>query len=157
MTEFKIIETQEQLDEILEERIARAKKSVAKEYADYEDLKKAKSGLEKQVADLTAQAKKRDEQAEENDKTVADLKAKVHEYEMSSAKTKIALEEGLPYELASKLSGEDEDAIRADAQNMAKFVQQKQTAPIGSPEPTNEGDPKKAAWLELSKDLTLED
>lgn len=154
---FKTIETQEQLDEIIQERIARAKESVAKEYADYEDLKKAKAGLEKQVADLTEQAKKKDEQDKENEQILADLKAQVHEYEMSSAKTKIALEEGLPFELANKLTGEDEEAIRADAQNMAKFVQQKQAAPIGSPEPTDgNSDPKKAAWMSLSKDL-LED
>ena len=150
---FKVIETQEQLDEVIKERIERAKKSVAEGYADYEDLKKAKSGLEKQVADLTEQAKKKDEQDKENEQILADLKAQVHEYEMSSAKTKIALEEGLPFELANKLTGEDEDAIRADAQNMAKFVQQKQTAPIGSPEPASDADPKTAAWMSLSKEL----
>lgn len=151
---FKVIETQEQLDEVIKERIERAKKSVAEGYADYEDLKKAKSGLEKQVADLTEQAKKKDEQDKENEQILADLKAKVHEYEMSSAKTKIALEEGLPFELANKLTGEDEDAIRADAQNMAKFVQAKQTAPIGSAEPVGDtADPKTAAWMSLSKEL----
>lgn len=151
---FKVIETQEQLDEIIGERIARAKKQTAEEYkAEKEELAKAKKDLEKQVADLTEQAKKKDEQYKDYDSTVADLKAQVHDYEMSSAKTKIALEEGLPFELAGKLTGEDEDAIRADAQNMAKFVQGKQTAPIGSPEPTGEGDPKKAAWMTLSKNL----
>ena len=150
---FKVIETQEQLDEVIKERIERAKKSVAEGYADYEDLKKAKSGLEKQVADLTEQAKKKDEQDKENEQILADLKAQVHEYEMSSAKTKIALEEGLPFELANKLTGEDEDAIRADAQNMAKFVQAKQTAPIGSPEPASDADPETAAWMSLSKEL----
>lgn len=157
MTDFKVIETQEQLDEIIKDRIARAKESAAKEYADYDEIKKAKADLEKQVADLTEQAKKNDEQTASHNETVKELENKVHEYELSSAKTKIALEEGLPYELAQKLTGDDEDAIRADAQVMAKFVQQKQTAPIGSPEPDIDSDPTKAAWLSLSKDLIMED
>ena len=39
MAEFTPIETQEQLDKIIGERIARAKQSAAEKYADYEDIK----------------------------------------------------------------------------------------------------------------------
>lgn len=157
MSEFKIIETQEQFDEIVKDRIARAKESAVKEFADYEDIKQANGNYEKQIADLTEQLKKADEgKATSNDEIQA-LKDKVQQYEMASVKTKVAHEVGLPYELASKLTGDDEDAIREDAETMVKFVKAQQSAPIGSNEPTKtDADPTDAAYMKLAKQLREE-
>lgn len=119
MPEFKPIETQEAFDAAIKDRLERAKKTVTdevkKQYDGWispEDAKKSAdeiAGLKTQVADLTAK------------NTAAEL---------SALRTRIAHETGLPYELADRLRGEDEKAIRADAEALAKL-----TAPQPSPSP----------------------
>lgn len=137
MSEFKVIETQEQLDAIIGERIARAERKAAEKYADYDDMKTATETLNKQIADLTQQLKEKDEAIAGSKTTVEDLQAKVRQYETASVKTKIAHEVGLPYQLADKLSGDDEDAIREDAKKMAEFIK-RPAAPLGGMEPTQD-------------------
>lgn len=153
MTDFKVIETQEQLDAVIKDRIARAEKKVADGYADYEELKKAKADYEQQIADLTEQLKAKDEAITGNNDVVSQLQAKVKDYELASVRTRIAHEVGLPYELANKLAGDDEDTIRADAQNMVGFIKPKQVAPMGGAEPVDSGDPHKAAMQNLLKNI----
>ena len=81
------------------------------------------------------------------------LNTKIKDYETRSVKTRIAHEVGLPYQLADKLSGEDEDAIREDAKKMASFIKTP-AAPIGSVEPTHEdSDPVKSDMAALAKQL----
>ena len=85
-----------------------------------------------------------------------DLKAQVQNYESSSLKTKVALEIGLPYQMASRLSGSTEEEIRSDAEAMAKLIgSQKPVAPLGSSEPvvTNSKD---ADWKKLAASLINE-
>ena len=134
MSEFKIIETQEQLDAVIGERISRAEKKAAEKaiekFADYDDVKTKNAEYEKTITELREQLGQKEADAA----TIAELETRVHQYEIGSVKTRIALESGLPYELAEKLSGTTEDEIRADAQTMAKFVVN-QRAPIGSNEP----------------------
>ena len=134
MSEFKPIETQEQFDEMIKERLARAESKAAERYADYDDLKAQLEEKTKQLTDLSAQLKENDEKAAGSSKEIEELKARVQKYELASVKTKIALEEGLPYQMADRLAGEDEKAIRADAQKVAKIMRQDK-APVGSGEP----------------------
>lgn len=153
MSEFKAIETQEQLDAIIGERIRRAETKAAEKYADYESIKKQNDDLTAQIADLTKQIKAKDETITGNTATVDELKAKIKDYETRSVKTRIAHEVGLPYQLADKLSGDDEDAIREDAKKMASFIKTP-AAPIGGLEPTHEeNDPVKSDMAALAKQL----
>ena len=151
--EFKPIETQEQLDAVIGERIARAEKNALKNYADYDDLKKAKADYEQQITELTSQLKAKEELITGTDTTIKELQGKIKQYETASVKTRIAHEVGLPYELADKLSGDDEEAIRADAQKMAAYIKPKNVAPIGGAEPVDSGDPHKAAMQNLLKNI----
>lgn len=118
MAEFKIIETQEELDRIITERLKRNKESVTaevtKQYEGYLSPDEVKK-LNDQVTALTAQLT-------EKDTSIADLTAKNKAYENASVKARIAHEKGLPYELAERLSGETEEEITADADILAKFV-----------------------------------
>lgn len=146
MSEFKVIETQEQLDKVIGERIRRAEEKAAEKYSDYEAIKTQNEEYVKQIAQLQ-------EATKGNQGTIDELKAQVQNYESSSLKTKIALEIGLPYQMAGRLSGSNEEEIRADAETMAKLIgNQKPVAPIGSNEPvvTN---PKDAAWTKLVAEL----
>ena len=153
MSDFKAIVTQEQLDASIGERIRRAESKAAEKYADYDSVKHQNDELTAQIADLTKQIKAKDEAISGNKEIVDNLNAKIKDYETRSVKTRIAHEVGLPYQLADKLSGEDEDAIREDAKKMASFIKTP-AAPIGSVEPTHEDeDPVKAEMAALAKQL----
>ena len=144
--EFTPIETQEQLDKVIGERVRRAERQAAEKYADYDDLKK-------ENAKLTAQIQQQAEAIKNHNATVADLNAKIHTYETDSVKTRVALEMGLPYQMAARLTGDDEKAIRADAESMVKLIgNTKPVAPLGSSEP-NVKNSEASAWTSLSAAL----
>lgn len=153
MSEFTPIVTQEQFDAMVKERIARAEKSAAEKYGDYEDLKKQNADLNGQIAQLTEQIRKQTETIDGNKTVVDDLTAKVQAYETASVKTKIALELGLPYQMADRLAGSDEKAIRKDAEAMVRLIgNNRKVPPLGSGEPAKTGD-KDAAWKSFAASL----
>lgn len=154
MSEFKVIETQEQLDAIIGERVARAEKKgeekALQQYADYDDLKKQLEEQTAKVDELNSQLTAQTETASTSAKELEDLKAKVHKYETDSVKTRVAHEEGLPYDLAARLSGEDEESIRADAKALVEVVgKAKPAAPLGSAEPVVKGNDRDSALREM--------
>ena len=160
MSDFKVIETQEQLDAIIGERVKRAERRAeeraAEKYSDYEDLKTKTQTYEKQIADLSEQIKGGETKQAEFTKQIEELTGKVHQYETASVKTKIALETGLPYQLAEKLTGDDEEAIREDAKKLAEFVA-KPAAPMGSMEPDgSNNNPKDVALMNMARQIGKE-
>ena len=119
MAEFKAIETQEELNRIIEERLGRERAKYAKfdEYKadseafaafkgkDYEGrIKELEGDLAKKSGDLDSMTKRA--------KTA----------ERSLLRSRVAREEGLPAERADRLNGEDEKALREDAKALSKFV-----------------------------------
>lgn len=149
MEEFKPITTQQEFDSMVGERLKRAEEKYSQKYADYDDLKKKTTEYEKQIAEFTKQLEEANKKVSGHDKEVADLNAKIKGYETNSVKMRIAHETGIPYELAGRLSGEDEASIRKDAENLSKIIGRSgAVAPLGSTEPVNV-DPKKAALKAL--------
>lgn len=146
MAEFTPITTQEQLDALIGERIRRAETKAAEKFADYDTIKAQNDQLAAQIAQLTDQVKAQTQTAAEHEASVNQLTAKVQEYETASVKTRIALEVGLPYQMAERLQGADEKAIRADAEAMKGYMGTPGGAPLGSNEPTHTGsDPDSVA------------
>lgn len=146
--EFKPIETQEAFDNAIKARLDRNTDTVRKQFEGYispDDFKTKTADLNSKITDLTGRLAERDT-------TIADLTAKNRAYENSSVKMRIAHENGIPYELADKLSGETEEDIRKDAEIFAKFIGKKQTAPLGSTEHDN-ADGKNAAYKSLLASL----
>lgn len=129
MAEFKIIETQEQLDSIIKDRIERAKKSATEEAET-----RIKGQYESTIAELT---KARDDK----ETTIKELNSKVAQFETDSLKVKIAMEMGIPYQMASRINGVDEESIRNDASTLASFVNSKPTPPKSNPEPVKKDSP----------------
>ena len=137
MSEFKTIETQEELDNIIKDRLDRNTKKITAEvtkqfegYISPDDAAKSKKALEDEITKLTAQIT-------EKDTKIADITAKNTAYETAAVKAKIAREYGIPAELADRISGTNEDEYKADAENLAKFVAAgKPTAPMFSAEPS---------------------
>lgn len=150
MTDFKPIETQEEFNAKVAERIERAKATAQKEVA---EIQARYDDMAKQVTELNAQLTAKDELLGTNNKTLEELSAKVQQYETASVKTKVALEAGIPYELADRLTGTTEEEIREDARRFAAFTQPKTVAPMGSAEPIRDGDARKNAFLDLANTL----
>lgn len=158
MSEFKVIETQEQLDAVIGERVARAEKKgeekALKQYSDYEDLKKQLEEKTAKVEELSTQLSTQTENASTNAQELEDLKTQLHKYETDSVKTRVAHEMGLPFDLAARLSGEDEESIRADAKALAEVVgKTKPAAPLGSSEPVVKGNDRESALREMLSNM----
>ena len=116
--EFTPITSQDQLNSIIGDRVKRAQESAEKKYADFispEDHQKALADANKAFDDYK-KAHEGDEQ------TIADLTAKNKAYETASLKSRIAHEVGLDYAWISRINGEDEQSIRADAESIKKLV-----------------------------------
>lgn len=138
--EFKAIETQEQLDAILKERLARQKESIEKNFADYEQLKKKVGDLESANQKLGQSATESASKLTEYEKQIAEKDLKIKGYEANSVKNRIALEVGLPFEMASRLKGETEEEIRKDAELLFKAIgSSKPVAPLANPEVSTDG------------------
>ena len=154
MSEFKVIETQEQLDKVIGERIRRAEEKAAEKYNDYEAIKTQNAEYVTQISQLQEQLQKQTETINGNQSIVDDLKAQVQNYESSSLKTRIALEAGLPYKMAERLTGTTEEEVRADAEMMVKLMgAQTPAAPIGTNDPVITTDSKDAALKKLAAQL----
>ena len=135
MAEFTPIMTQEDFDAAISERL---KREQAK-YSDYDTIKSDLGTLRVQLSAKEAE--------------ISTLQGKVKGYETDSVKTRIALETGLPLDLRTRLTGETEEEIRADANKLAKlFVQQKGPAPLRDTEPPV-ADEKTAAYKSLLNNL----
>lgn len=158
MEEFTPITTQEQFDVAIREKLKREREAISKKYSDYDDLKKKVSDYETQIGDLTRTIGESKEKYAGYDKTLADMKAKLKCYETDSVKTRIALESGLPYAMATRLSGETEDDIRKDAQSLIQLMESRspEAPPLRSNEPVG-GDTKREALRALNAQLTDND
>lgn len=152
MAEFKTIETQEELDNIIKDRLARNTRTVTDEVTKKFGGYISPDEFGSKTADLTKQIDELNAKAAEKDKSIADLTAKNAAYEINSVKTRIAAELGIPVSLAGRLSGKDEKEIRADAESLAKFIVPKSPAPMANTE-GNAGKTKDAAYKNLLNGL----
>ena len=115
---FKPIESQEELDNIIKDRLKRERESTQKKYEGWispDDHQKAIDEANKALDDYK-KAHEGDEQ------TIADLTARNKAYETASLKSRVAHEVGLSYEWIGRISGDDEESIRKDAESLKKLV-----------------------------------
>lgn len=110
MAEFTPINTQEEFDAAISARLKRERER----YADYDEIKGKVGTLETQVSTLTGEKEA--------------LEQKVAGYEASSVKMRIAQELGIPSAMADRLTGDNEEAIRKDAESMAALFKSAQGA-----------------------------
>ena len=152
MADFTPITTQEEFDRAISDRIKRERETLEKKYSDYADIKTKAADYEKQLGELKTSLEDSTKKASEHEKTVADLTGKISSYELTSLKTRIAHELGIPYELSNRLTGNDEKELRADAESLSKLVSAgKPTPPLKSTEPPVDG--KDAAYKQLLSGL----
>ena len=152
---FKAITTQEEFDNAIQDRLSRQKESIEKQYADYAEIKTRNTELETEIGALKTTLSETNGKTENYDKDIAELNAKIAGYETASMRTKIALQYGIPYDLAGRLVGEDEASMTTDAKKLAELVGSKQPpAPLKGTEPKIDG--QDGAYKSLLETLKLE-
>lgn len=125
MADFNPINTQEELNSIIGERLRRERETVTKEYEQKITEKDGEIGtLKTSITDLSKQL----EDANKSISEIPALKEKIQGYERASVKSRVAREVGIPYELADRLSGETEEDLRKDAEGLRKLIGQVQPA-----------------------------
>lgn len=125
---FKVIETQEELDAIIRERLERAEKKY-EGFMSAEDVQKLKETYESNV-------KANNEKYSTLEKEKEELMAKVKGYEVGTLKTKVALANGLPIGVTDYLKGETEEELTESAKVLSSMF-----TPNVPPKQKEEGKP----------------
>ena len=149
MSEFKVIETQEELDAIIKNRLERVKEK----YSDYDDIKALVVQVQDENSSLKSALETSKQETESSNKQIADLEAKISGYETENLRTRIALQNGLPFDLADRLQGTDEESLKADAERLASFIKPVEpVAPMRVVEPQI-GDNKTSQMKSMLREL----
>ena len=118
MSEFKPITTQEEFDAAIKARLSREKEK----YADYDQLKSRVEELERENGGLKSTIEATNQSKADADKQLEEMQNQIAGYETASLRTRVALQHGLPYDLADRLQGTDEESLKADAERLAGFM-----------------------------------
>lgn len=119
MAEFTPINSQEELDALIKDRLDRKEQSIRSEYTEAEEWKKKAEDYDHRVKDYDDQLTTLRQEIADKDTSIADLTGKIKAYETDSVKNRIAAEAGLPADFASRLKGETEKDWREDAENLS--------------------------------------
>ena len=153
MSEFKPITTQEEFDAAIKERLSREKAK----YSDYDQLKSRVTELETENVDLKSTIEANNQSKADADKQLEEMQNQISNYETASLRTRVALQYGLPYDLADRLQGTDEESFKADAERLASFVKPTEHfAPMRNLEPTLEKT-ENTSYKNLVQGLVFED
>lgn len=153
MSEFKPITTQEEFDAAIKERLSREKAK----YSDYDQLKSRVTELETENVGLKSTIEANNQSKADADKQLEKMQSQIAGYETASLRTRIALQHGLPYDLADRLQGTDEESFKADAERLASFVKHTEhVAPMRTLEPDLEKT-ENTSYKNLVQGLVFED
>lgn len=153
MSEFTPITTQEQLNEIVGERVGKVKAKYDG-YLSPDEVNKIKADYDRQIADLNSAAEASAKKYADFDKQLAERDEKIKGYESHSVKQRIAHECGLPYGAAEYLKGDDEKSIKQSAEAVkALFGTKKKAAPQASSETSGSG--KNAAYKRMLEGMNI--
>lgn len=120
-----------------------ARKAAEKERADLQKQIDALSKAQRDRDDADAKAKGEWEKvAKEREEELAKLTTLLAERDLNDLKRTIAADEGLPADLALRLQGDDEDALRTDAKALAKHLKVKDPGDTDAGDRTKPGQKK---------------
>ena len=152
---FKIIESQEQFDERIKERIERAEKKTREEFKGWlspDDLKALNDKHNGEIKALNEQHAKEMEKYAGYDEKFAAQESKIKGLETSAIKSRIAMEKHLPPDALEFLHGDDEETISASAEKLAKLSGAGFVSYTRNTEKT-EGDAKTEAFRQLARQI----
>lgn len=158
MSEFKPIETQEELNNVIGERLRRNEEKVRESFKDYkspDEVADLQKNFETELTKLkTASEAWTTEKAGLEDQ-LKQAQGQVAEAKLESLRMTIASEMGIPAGLAKRITGTDEESIRADASELAKYTTNISSTPLATTE-VDEGDSTDAALRKLANDLKFD-
>ncbi len=134
--------TDEQIEKVLESH-GKTIKADKEKLVDYDDIKAENKTLKDTVTTLENSLK----EFEGYEDKLAEKDNLIKEYELENLKYRIANENGIPLELASKLTGETEEDLKKDAETLSSFITKKQTLPLRTTETKVDGE--NAPYVEL--------
>ncbi len=151
------LNTQEEVNQFFGERArhvrsatrAEVEAEFSQKYAGFDDFKAKAEKYDADIAEKDRRITELEGEKTNSAAKISELEGRIREYETSSVKMRIAREAGLPAELADRLSGEDEAAMRSDAEALAKLIRGQNVAPIYRQGGENKGDGKDAALKNL--------
>lgn len=158
---FKVIETQEELDKIIKSRLAQKDREVAETYKDYlspEKVEAMKADYGKQLEEADKRVKEAQDKLKTFDDTVSELTKRAETAEVSLLKNKVAIENNVPISSAYRLIGTTEEELKADAIKFLEEQGQSKTKPGNEP-PLHIGTQNKqtntyeAAMLEFTNNM----
>ena len=152
MADFKAVETQEELDKIIGERLKRERKQVEDEFSEkISALEKENEGLKSENAEVKSSLEK----VAEKDTEIEQLQGQVKGYEKSEMQRKVALAHNIPYNLAARIRGESEEEMIEDAKSLAAyFAKDEPVPPLKNPDM---GADDGGAYKDLLDGLNLDD
>ena len=131
--EFKVIETQEQLDSIIKGRLERERASFNEKLGGLENDNKE---LKDQLAKLTDASNQKEATIEELNSQISDKDNELEDFRVNQMRNDLAYEYGLPRDFSKRLQGSTYEEIEADAKEMAKtFDDLRPDPPIKNNEP----------------------
>ena len=153
MSDFKPITTQEEFDAAIKERLSREKTK----YSDYDQLKSRVTELETENVGLKSTIEASNQSKADSDKQLEEMQKQIAGYETANLRTRIALQNGLPYDLADRLQGTDEESFKADAERLASFIKHVEpVAPMRNLEPALENN-ENTSYKNLVQGLIFEE
>jgi hypothetical protein len=154
---FKVIETQEQFDSIIKDRLSRAENKIRDEFKGWtspDALKEIESKYATQIKTLKDEHAKEIEKYSGYDAKFEEQNQKIHSLEISNLKHRIVSEKNLPQSAIEFLSGENEDEISASADRLSKLsINSHSVGFTRNTEPPT-GSPRDDAFRKMLKDLT---
>lgn len=162
MSEFTPINTQEEFDAAISNRIKREREKytgwlspqqIEAGYVPIDTVNQMKASLEEKIAELNGTAEESAKKYADYDQQIADRDAKIKSFETASMKTRVALELGLPYGAAEFLKGEDETSIRESAEAFKALQGPAPVAPTFKDSASNDTDGVTAAFKRINPNL----
>ncbi|MBR4681588.1 MAG: hypothetical protein IKP03_10900 [Fibrobacter sp.] len=147
---FTPIETQEQFDAAIKDRLTRDREAYAKRFEGF----KSPEDVQAITDQLNSKIKSLEDAAAATQAVIAEKDAKIAEgetYRTDLEKTRIAVAAGLDMKYAKRLNGSTAEEWKKDAEELAKDFRTAHTfPPLGNPEPSGSGKATRtqfADWL----------
>ena len=139
--EFQAITSQEQLDNVIEPRLRRQKEQFEEKIKEYEALKEENSKLQTKLEQKNQFIEENKKETSMRTEDYENLEKELSSLKLQQLKQKIAINNGIPLDLANRLSGDNEETLLEDAKTLSQFINSNPTPqPLQSVEDTNVND-----------------
>lgn len=126
MSDFKVIDSQEDFDLRIKDRLQRKEEQVRNEYEEIiENLKAENASLKSENSELMSNVEK----VKEKDTEIESLRGQIQGYEKSELRRKVALDNNIPYKLAERIKGDTEEDMIEDAKNLSTYFGEREIVP----------------------------